>query len=152
MAEKKTREELLIEGSLAVENYIHNQPNYIQPRLMAVREFICNLVPEDTLEFLSYGMPAYKYKGMLVGFMAAKKHVGFYTWNGHTVADFATELKGFVTTKSGIQLPLDKPLPEALLKKIIQTRIADNEAKQAAKNKVAKTSKKADKKTAKKKG
>lgn len=81
-------------------------------------------------EVISYGMPAFKYKGyMLVGFAGYKKHIGFYPWNGSTVAKFKDDLKQFHTSKAAIQFPLDKPIPVTLVKKIVKFRMTENLSK-----------------------
>lgn len=116
----------------SVDEYIALQPSEIQIRLEELRWLIKNTVP-DAEETISYNMPAYKFHGMLVGFAGWKKHCGFYPWNGHTVSEFAAELKGYKTSAGAIQLPNDEPLPKTLLQKIIKKRINENVNKEKAK-------------------
>jgi uncharacterized protein YdhG (YjbR/CyaY superfamily) len=116
----------------SVDEYIATQPEAMRERLEAIRQLIRNEVPEAE-EVISYNMPAYKYHGMLVGFAGWKKHCGFYPWNGHTITEFAKELEGYTTSSGAIQLPNDQPLPKALLKKIIKTRIKENTIKSKTK-------------------
>jgi uncharacterized protein YdhG (YjbR/CyaY superfamily) len=116
-----------------IDTYIAKQAEDVRAGLEDLRQIIKSLVP-DAEEVISYAMPAFKYHGMLVGFAANKNHIGFYTWNGHTVADFKDELKGYVTTKSAIHLSIDKPLPAGLIKKIVKARVKENLSKTKTKN------------------
>ncbi len=111
-----------------IETYILMQPENIQPALQKLRQIIISAAPAAE-EVISYGMPAFKCNGMLVGFAAAKKHFGFYPWNGSTVDQFKDELKSFETSKGAIRFPIDKPLPVALIKKIVKSRMKENLAK-----------------------
>jgi uncharacterized protein YdhG (YjbR/CyaY superfamily) len=85
-------------------------------------------------ELISYQMPAYKYKGVLVYFAAFEKHIGFYaTPTGH--AAFKNELSKYKTGKGSVQFPLTEPLPLDLVKRIVQFRVKENEAKSITKTK-----------------
>ena len=83
------------------------------------------MVPKETTEVISYGIPMFKYRGMLVGYAAFKKHCSLFP-TGSGVERFAKELTGYRTSKGTIQFPSDKPLPDALLKKIVKHRIQEN--------------------------
>lgn len=93
--------------------------------LEKLRSVILSVAP-DAEEVISYGMPAFKCHGMLVGFAAWKEHCGFYPWNSSTVDEFKKELKGYTTSKGAIQFPLTKPLPVTLVKKIVKARMKAN--------------------------
>lgn len=111
-----------------IDTYIAMQPENIQPALQKLRQTIIAAAPEAE-EVISYGMPAFKWNGMLVGFAAAKNHFGFYPWNGSTVDQFKEELKAFETSKGAIRFPIDKLLPVALIKKIVKSRMKENLSK-----------------------
>ena len=93
-------------------------------------------------EVISYGMPAYRLDGVLVYFAGYGKHIGFYP-TGRGVAAFQQELTKYKTSKGAIQFPLDKPLPLALITKIVRFRVKDNldrpgpKKKKSAKKKTA---------------
>jgi uncharacterized protein YdhG (YjbR/CyaY superfamily) len=108
-----------------VDNYIANLPLEQQIALERVRQIIKKTVPE-AVEFISYKMPAYHCHGMIGGFAAFKNHCSFFPWNAQTIIDFATELKDFKTSAGTIQFTPEKPLPEALLQKILRYRVAGN--------------------------
>ena len=109
----------------AVNEYIVNLPIEQQIALERVRQIIKSTVPE-AVEFISYKMPAYHCHGMIGGFAAFKNHCSFYPWNAQTIEDFAAELKDFKTSAGTIQFTPEKPLPEALLQKILRYRVAGN--------------------------
>jgi len=98
----------------------------VQILLKQIRSFIREAAPEAKEE-ISYGMPAYRQKAVLVYFSAAKKHIGFYP-TGSGVAAFADELTelGYKFSKGAIQLPLNKPLPKDLIQRIVRFRIQDD--------------------------
>ena len=108
-----------------VNKYIANLPLEQQIALERVRQIIKNTVPE-AIEFISYKMPAYRYHGMLCGFAAFKKHCSYFPWDSKTVEDFKTELKDFKTSAGTIQFTPEKPIPNTLLKKILQARVKAN--------------------------
>jgi uncharacterized protein YdhG (YjbR/CyaY superfamily) len=75
-------------------------------------------------ECMSYGIPGFRLNGkLLVSYGAAAKHCAFYP--GSIVGEFAKELKGYDTSGKGtIRFSADKPLPLALVRKIVKARIA----------------------------
>lgn len=79
-------------------------------------------------ECMSYGIPGFRLNGkLLVSYGAAAKHCAFYP--GSIVGEFAKELKGFDTSGKGtIRFSTDKPLPAALVRKIVTARIAQHRA------------------------
>ncbi|MEK6261770.1 MAG: DUF1801 domain-containing protein [Planctomycetota bacterium] len=77
-------------------------------------------------ECISYGLAAFRQNGMLVGFGATAKHCAFYLMSGSTVEAHQDELKGYDTSKGTIRFPADKPLPAALVRKLVKARIAEN--------------------------
>ena len=78
-------------------------------------------------EIISYGIPTFRLAGRgLVGFAASSEHCALYPLNGTTVAAFADELDAFDTSKGTIRFRPDRPLPVALVKRLVKTRIAEN--------------------------
>jgi uncharacterized protein YdhG (YjbR/CyaY superfamily) len=86
-------------------------------------------------ECISYGIPAFRHSGMLVGFSASKAHCSFFPMNGHTVEQFADELAGYSTSKGTIRFSPGQPLPAALVRKIVKARLAENTAREAERQK-----------------
>jgi len=112
-----------------VETYLARCPEPHRTTLEKLRATIGSVVPKGTTEAISYGMPSFQYKGGLVGYAAFKGHCSFFPMSGRLVEEFADELKAYKTSKGTIQFPVDKPLPAALVKKMVKARIAQNEAK-----------------------
>jgi uncharacterized protein YdhG (YjbR/CyaY superfamily) len=95
--------------------------------LSKIRAVIRSVAPPEATEAISYGMPAFKYKGMLVWFAAFSKHCSLFP-TAAVIEAFKKDLKSFTISKGTIQFPLDKPLPAALVKKLVKARIAQNES------------------------
>lgn len=77
-------------------------------------------------ECISYQIPAFRQNGMLVGFGATAKHCAFYLMSASTVEAHKEELMAYDTSKGTIRFPADKPLPAALVRKLVKARIAEN--------------------------
>ena len=103
-----------------VDEYVRFQQLEHQEKLNKIRHAIKEAVPE-ALECISYNMPAYKFKGILVYFALAKKHIGFYpTPSG--ISAFQKELKNYVHGRGSVQFPLDQPLPLDLIAEMAKFR------------------------------
>ncbi|MDB5252774.1 MAG: hypothetical protein JWP27_1943 [Flaviaesturariibacter sp.] len=111
-----------------VDMYIAAFPAATQARLKSLRRAIRAAAPKAE-EVISYNMPAYKYKGVLAYFAAYAAHVGFYPTAAPLVA-FAPELTSFVTSKGTVRFPLDRPIPQALVKRMVRFQAARNEEKE----------------------
>ena len=94
--------------------------------LEALRKTIKAAAPKAE-ECISYQLPAFRLKDkMLVGFGASAKHCAFYLMSGSTVDAHKHELENYDTSKGTIRFPADKPLPAALVRKLVKARIAEN--------------------------
>src|SRR5213594_2039893 len=77
-------------------------------------------------ECISYGLAAFRQNGMLVGFGATANHCAFYLMSSSTIAAHKDELRDYDTSKGTIRFQADKPLPVALVRKLVKARIAEN--------------------------
>jgi uncharacterized protein YdhG (YjbR/CyaY superfamily) len=111
-----------------IDSYLATVPAKARETLQKLRKTIRATAPKAT-ETISYRIPMFKYHGMLVGFAAFKDHCSFFP--GGIVNDYRNELKGYRTSKGTIQFPIDKPLPAALVKKLVKARMKENEARLA---------------------
>ena len=117
-----------------VEEYLNVVPGDKLLVLKKLRQTIRSVVPKAE-EYISYGMPTFKYNGPLVSYAAFKEHCSLFPWGGSVIKKFADELGSFKTSKGTIQFTVDKPLPVALVKKLVKERMKENEAKALAKKK-----------------
>lgn len=120
--------------SNSVSDYINSFPPETQVLLELFRATIKENAPQ-AIENIAYGMPGYKAFGKpLLYFAGHKSHIGLYaTPSIHSV--FADELSGFNQGKGSVQFPIDKPIPFDLIARIVQFRVAENEAKVKARKK-----------------
>jgi uncharacterized protein YdhG (YjbR/CyaY superfamily) len=110
----------------SVDEYIASTPEPAQSTLRHIREVIRSVVPKEAIEVISYGIPMFKYNGMLVGYAAFKKHCSLFPTGSGVIDKFAKELKGYKTSRGTIQFPSDEALPDTLLKKIVRERVKEN--------------------------
>ena len=111
-----------------VDEYLARVPEPARSTLNKMRAAIRSAVPPEATETISYRIPAFKYKGVLVWFAAFSDHCSLFP-TASIVEAFKNELKGFSTSKGTIHFPTDKPLPTALVKKLVKARVAQNENK-----------------------
>lgn len=107
-----------------IDEYIIACPGEIQPKLQQLRAAILKAAPKAE-EAISYQIPSFKLKGNLVHFAAYKNHIGFYPAPSGIKA-FEKELSVYKSSKGAVQFPLDKPLPLALITKIVKFRVKEN--------------------------
>ena len=112
----------------SVDEYLASVPEPARGTLNKIRAVIRSAVPPESTEVISYGMPAFKHKKVLVWFAAFSNHCSFFP-TGVVIEAFKSDLKGFTTSKGTIQFPTDKPLPTALVKKLVKARVAQSESK-----------------------
>ena len=96
--------------------------------LKKLRAAIRAAAPAEATETISYRIPAFRYKGILVWFAAFSGHCSLFP-TAAVIRELKDDLKGYPTTKGSIHFPTDKPLPASLVKKIVKMRVAQNESK-----------------------
>jgi len=109
-----------------VDAYIAAAPANARNALRALRSTVMAAAP-GAEEVISYGMPAYRYLGQLVYFAAFEDHCSFFPGSKAILKTFSRELKSFDASVGTIRFTPSKPLPAALVKKIVRTRMAENE-------------------------
>jgi uncharacterized protein YdhG (YjbR/CyaY superfamily) len=110
-----------------VDEYLAEIPEPARGTFNKMRAAIQSAVPPQATEIISYGIPAFKDDRVLVWFAAFSNHCSLFP-TAAIIEAFKDELKGFSTSKGTIHFPTDKPLPTALVKKLVKARVAKNEA------------------------
>ena len=113
-------------GIKTVDAYIAGVPTEVRGKLGTLRAAIKASAPRAQ-ESMSYGMPYYSYKGRLAYFAAYENHIGLYVPTP-VVEEHQRELRNYETAKATVRFPIDKPLPVALVKKLIKARLRKIEA------------------------
>lgn len=109
----------------SIDEYLEGVDADKRKTLEQLRRTISKIVP-DAEECISYGLPAFKRDGKaFAGFGASANHCAYYPMSGSTVETLADDLKNYETSKGGVRFPPNKPLPTALLRKLIKTRLAE---------------------------
>lgn len=112
----------------SVDEYLAKVPEPARTTLNEMRAVIRSAAPAGTTEAISYRIPTFKYKGSLLAIAAFPDHCSLFPMSYAVMKAFQNELKNFHTTKGTIHFPVDKPLPAALVKKILKARVAENES------------------------
>ena len=95
-------------------------------RMQTIRRIIHEVVP-DVEETISYQIPCFKQNGYLIYYCAFPKHITLsHPYSADFWEQFKADLEGYKVSKAAIQIPHNKPLPEKLIKKIIEFRKREN--------------------------
>jgi len=114
-------------GAKTIDEYLARVEPEQRVALEAMRQVIRKAAPKAE-EVITYGIPAFRQNGFLIGFAASAKHCSLHPMNNHTVADFAADLAGYNTSTGTIRFTPDNPLPAALVRRIVRARVDENEA------------------------
>jgi uncharacterized protein YdhG (YjbR/CyaY superfamily) len=112
----------------SVADYLKAVPPAQRALLRKVRQTIRAAAPKAT-EVISYGMPGYKHHGMLVYFAAFKEHCSLFGVGAALMKQHHTALAPYKKSKGTIQFTVEKPLPLALVRKLVKARVVENEAR-----------------------
>lgn len=107
-----------------IDDYISRYSKEVQGLLAKMRGTIQRAAPQAT-EKISYAIPTFYWNGNLVHFAAFKAHIGFYPTSSG-IAAFQKELSSYKTSRGAVQFPLDRPLPLALVSRIVKFRVKEN--------------------------
>jgi uncharacterized protein YdhG (YjbR/CyaY superfamily) len=96
--------------------------------LEKLRRTIRAVIPQAE-ECISYGVPSFRLDGkLLVAYGAGARHCAFYP-GAHPIEVHKDELKAYSISKGTVRFPADSPLPVALVRKMVKTRLAQHTAK-----------------------
>ena len=110
-----------------IDEYLAGVPEPARSTLNKIRAAIRSAVPAEATETISYGIPAFKHKRVLVWFGGFAKHCSLFP-TASVIETFKKELNDFTTSKGTIQFPNDKPVPAGLIKKLVKARAAQSES------------------------
>ena len=116
-----------------IDDYIAASPGEVQPILEEIRRTVAAAAPEAH-EVISYRMPAFRQRGILVYFAAFKNHIGLYP-PVRADADLEAALAQYAGPKGNLKFPLDQPIPFDLIERIARLRVKQDLAAGAAKGK-----------------
>jgi uncharacterized protein YdhG (YjbR/CyaY superfamily) len=111
-----------------VDEYLARVPEPGRSTLQKIRATVRSIAPPETTEAISYRIPAFKYKGMLVWYAAFSDHCSLFPGSS-VLAKYKDEIKNYAVSKGTIRFPVDKPLPATLLKRLVKAKIAENKKK-----------------------
>jgi uncharacterized protein YdhG (YjbR/CyaY superfamily) len=131
---KGTAKSPAVADTKAVATYFSRVPEPAKSTLQTVRTAILSACPKETIEAIGYGIPTFKHNGNICAIAAFKAHCSFFPMSGYILDKFQTELSKFEVSKGTVRFPSDKPLPAALIKKIIKARLAQMSEKQKPKS------------------
>lgn len=109
-----------------VDAYIALQPEPQRSALEHLRKQILSVVPSAE-QCISYAMPGFKLDGtMVAGLASFKNHIGYFPHSGQVIPEMKDDLDGYTISGKGggVHFPIDKPVPDELVEKLITLRIA----------------------------
>ena len=108
-----------------IDDYLSALKGEQRTSLRALRKTIRAVIP-GAEECISYGIPAFRFDGVIVaGFCARSKGCSYFPFSGSTLGTLRRELRGYQQTKSSLHFEAERGLPATLVRKLIRTRIAE---------------------------
>jgi uncharacterized protein YdhG (YjbR/CyaY superfamily) len=110
-----------------IDSYLAALPPDQRDALQGLRRIVAATVP-GAVEAISYGIPAFRYRGhVLVWYHAAKAYCSFFP-TAEPIEALHDELAGFATSKGTIKFKPADPLPKGLIEKLVRYRIGQIDA------------------------
>jgi len=106
-----------------IDDYLASVEQPKRRSLDALRRSILEVIP-DAEQGISYGMPAFKVHGKTIaGFAAFKNHLSYLPHSGSVLSELGDDLAGYGGTKGSLHFAVDQPLPDVLVRKLVETRM-----------------------------
>jgi uncharacterized protein YdhG (YjbR/CyaY superfamily) len=116
---------LRVVSAQEVDEYLRGVEEPKRGTLEALRRTILEIMP-GAEQGISYRVPAFRVDGKTVaGFAAFREHLSYLPFSGSVLGQVADELEGYETTKSSLHFAIDRPLPKALVSRLIEIRLAE---------------------------
>ena len=107
-----------------IDEYLQGIPEPKRSTLQRLRESILRVIPEAK-EGISYGLPAFRMNGKVIaGFAAFKNHLSYLPHSGSVLDQLGDDLVGYSMTKGSLHFPVDEPLPDELVHKLLSVRLS----------------------------
>lgn len=110
-----------------VKEYHAAIPQEMKAKVEELRDAIAKAAPRAEYT-ISYNIPAFLWNGPVAYYAWYRNHIGFYP-TGSPIPHFRKELKAYKTSRGAIQFPLDKPIPKALVARIVKFKLKENQEK-----------------------
>jgi uncharacterized protein YdhG (YjbR/CyaY superfamily) len=108
---------------MTVDEYLRQAPEPQRSTLGRIRASLRRILPEAD-EALSYGVPAFKVGGTPVaGYAFFTRHCSYFPHSGSVLSEIADELSGYEWSKGTLKFPVDEPLPESILVRLVEVRL-----------------------------
>ena len=108
-----------------IDEYLRGIGEPKRATLEALRRTILEIVP-DAEQVISYRVPAFRVGGQTVaGFAAFQRHLSYLPCSGSVLSQLTDALAGYEMTKSALHFPVDRPLPKALVRRLIAVRLGE---------------------------
>jgi uncharacterized protein YdhG (YjbR/CyaY superfamily) len=109
-----------------IDEYLASVDEPKRTTLQKLRHTIRGIIP-NAEECISYGMPAFRLEGTVIaGFAAFKNHLAYLPHSGSVLQELSDDLAAYESTPGSLHFPIDRPLPKALVKKLIATRLNED--------------------------
>ncbi len=108
-----------------IHNFLASAPEPQRTTLQALRKTLCALLPEAE-QCISYGLATFKVGGKgVAGFGFFKNHCSYFPYSGSVLNHLTDDLKNYTQTKGSLHFPIDHPLDDALVKRLVEVRLHD---------------------------
>jgi uncharacterized protein YdhG (YjbR/CyaY superfamily) len=106
-----------------IDRYLAQLEEPKRTTLQQLREAILRVAP-DAEKCISYGLPAFRVEGKVVaGFAAFKNHLSYLPHSGSVLDELGDQLAGYSMTKGSLHFPVDQPLPDRLVERLVAVRL-----------------------------